>query len=69
LLYLFILRSNKKVWPTASNSPLGRNHSVFVAPAFVVLKSTSGTMISVPPNEYVYLSAKPGLLKVALKPS
>jgi len=26
-------------------------------------------MISVPPNEYVYLSAKPGLLKVALKPS
>jgi len=33
--------------------------------AFVVLKNTSGTINSVPPNKSVYLSAKRRLLKVA----
>jgi len=35
--------------------------------AFVVLKSTTGEMNPVPPNEPVYLSAKRGLFKVTLK--
>ena len=50
--------------------PLGTwldNLCFFGAPAFVVLKSTSGAMNSVPPNKSVYLSAKRGLLKVAPK--
>jgi len=41
---------------------------LFGAPTYVVFKSTSGAMNSVPPNKPVYLSAKHELLKVALKP-
>jgi len=40
------------------------NLCFFGALAFVVLNSTSGAMNSVPPNQFVYLSAKRGLLKV-----
>ena len=43
------------------------NLCVFSVPrrSFVVLKSTSDAMNSVPQNKSVYLSAKRGLLKVA----
>jgi len=40
-----------------------------VAPAFVVLKSTSGAMNLVPTNKSVYLSTKRGYLKVARGPN
>jgi len=39
------------------------------SPALVVLKSTSGAINSVSPNKSAYLSAKRGLLKVALDPN
>ena len=45
------------------------NLSFFGAPAFVVLKSTSGAMNSVSPNKSVYLFAKRGFLKMAPKPN
>jgi len=47
------------------------NFCFFGAPAFVVLKSTTGTgaMNSIPPNKSVYLSAKRDLHKAALEPN
>jgi len=45
------------------------NLCFFGAPAYVVLRSTSGAMNSVPQNKFVYLSAKRGLLKVAPEPN